>query len=842
MNLLNPFFRRSQIDRPTARQLAEHAHHATLIYCSPEIGGLEFRCFQHLFAEYELPQPAVVHGLRGLMARSLRQRWGALWQRILRREPPPHPVRSGQLRRLVASGQSAWIQLKSTALYDDRFWDLPEEDPLLAVIQAQHDGLRPCLLIPLQFLWGRYPERGTKGLLDILLGEPYQPRFLRKLWLLGRHYFQGPVIQIGTPIELPALLAAHAAEPDAHTARALREQLLGAIQQKRRGSIGPALKPRAWMCEQLLQSEALQRVIYDTARERHRPVEDVQLLATQYLVEIASNMNLTVLELVYRLMRWVFSHIYDGVVVDEEGMARLRSAMERGPVVLVPSHRSHIDYLILSVLLYERQLALPHVASGNNLAFWPLGPIIRRCGSFFLRRSFGGNALYKAAFTAYLQFLISEGHCLEFFIEGGRSRTGKALMPRFGMLAMLGQALRAGAAETLRFLPVAITYDQVIEQGAFISEIHGGQKTKESGFGLLRLGKYLRRRYGRIYLRFGPELDYLSCLQQVAGEHAQVASMSDAERHHATPLVARTIMREINRAFIITPSALVATALLVHRSRAMTEAELHEITSRLLHFLRWKESPVSELLHLDPPRAIQEALHHFIEGRLILRHAEFAPNCYEVDRARRVALDIRKNTIVHSVVSMSCLAVILRSHFLAGHIPISRELVTSDFQRCQQLFQQEFTFATRLPLAEHLERLLGYLQQQGWIELVGHGIQLQYAGAGQLWLFAVLLRNYFEAYKASFLGAQQIATTGIEARNLLRQSLRYGQHLLLLGGIRCPEAVSQITFHNAIQTWIQLGLLAPEATKSQGRHGPALCWQPQHPLAAIFQAKLEEWC
>lgn len=841
-NLFVRFFPQIRTEGTTATTLRDLAKHGTLIYVSSDVGLLEYNYYNELLLREGLPLARFVNGLTNIPWRRGRAFWHGLWHQCRAHLPgaeePLHPVRSGYLRALVADAQATFIRIRTSLLYDDRFWDEPTEDPLLAVIQAQRDHNRPCFLVPVQLLWDKRPDRTEKTVVDILFGDRERPGRLRKIVLFWRNYRKHAVVQIGTPLNLREFTATRDETHDETMARAVREALITILQRKRKGTTGPSLKPRPWMIEQVLESDGLQRMIYTLAHEQGKSVTELNLLARRYIREIAADVNYRYLEFGYRTLHWVFRHIYDGIHCNaESGLARLRTALERGPVALVPNHRSHVDYLLLAYLFYEHQMTCPYVAAGLNMAFWPLGHFFRRCGAFFLRRSFRNNRLYRATFGEYVKLLMREGACLEFFIEGGRSRTGKSLPPKMGMLSMVGEALTEGTAEDLQLMPVSITYDQVPDQGAYLREIAGEAKRRETGWDILRLRRQLRGRYGRIYVEFGEPVLYSASVEAIHGPAMRPKDLTKATRAPVSAHLANRLMREINRGLTVTPAAVVGAALLVHRRTAVTEQRLFEMCERLCHYLRWRMVPLAPLLERNESIAIRDAVQQLVARRVIGRRADFAPACYPLATSKRNILDYNKNTIIHNFVSLSTLCVILRTHFIAGSVQIDFPTIVADYKLCQQLFCAEFTYSIRLSVEAHITRIAEYLQGEGYLTLSADTpsrIGLDAAGAYNLRLFAVLLRNYFESYKAAFLACQQMSPEGLTERALLTEMQGYAQHLFLLGELRCAEAISQVHFGNAIRAFTKIGLLA--------QRGDFFVWHSTHPEVATFQAKLEQWC
>ncbi|MBI2345402.1 MAG: 1-acyl-sn-glycerol-3-phosphate acyltransferase [Deltaproteobacteria bacterium] len=423
------FFRKVRVDGTPPACLQELATRGTLIYVTPFIGQLELQFFNHMALSHRLPLARFVNDLRNIWWRPWRNRRG-----YRRTKSLPHPVRSGYLAGLLRDHHSVLLRLRTSRGYDDLFWDDPAEDPLVPLIHLQRTSASPLYMVPMQFFWERRPSARRKGLIDLLFGERDHPGWLRRFVRFWRHYAAGATAHIGEPIALADFLQGHLTQDDTSAARVLRQRLLGQIHQEKLIATGPPLKPRRWIIEQISETEGVQRVVYSSARETGKSVEDFKQLARQYADEIAADIRYGYIELAERVLRWVFRNIYDGIAVDEAGFAAVKRAMAAGPTIFVPSHRSHVDGMILSYLLFQHRLATPHLAAGINMAFWPAGPFFRRCGAFFLRRTFGKNPLYRAVFAEYITLLLREQYSVEFFIEGGRSRTGKSLKPRMGIL------------------------------------------------------------------------------------------------------------------------------------------------------------------------------------------------------------------------------------------------------------------------------------------------------------------------------------------------------------------------------------------------------------------------
>ena len=234
------------------------------------------------------------------------------------------------------------------------------------------------------------------------------------------------------------------------------------------------------------------------AKNKKSPIYKIHKEADEYIDEIAANFNLSMIKILEVIVRWMINLMFDGVMMNESVLNKIKFMSLKGPLILIPCHKSHIDYLILSYILYQNNMQCPHIAAGKNLSFWPLGPIFRRCGAFFIRRTFRGAVLYSKIFAEYVHKMLEEGFNIEFFIEGTRSRTGKLISPKLGFLSILLNAYKNGACYDLIFVPVYVGYDRVLEESSYLKELEGEQKKSEDLSQLIKARKFLKKRYGKI--------------------------------------------------------------------------------------------------------------------------------------------------------------------------------------------------------------------------------------------------------------------------------------------------------------------------------------------------------
>jgi glycerol-3-phosphate O-acyltransferase len=427
-----------------------------------------------------------------------------------------------------------------------------------------------------------------------------------------------------------------------------------------------------------------------------------------------------------------------------------------------------------------------------------LGPIFRKAGAFFIRRSYEGNKLYAAAVQAYLEELLREKACMEFFIEGTRSRTGKLLPPRMGILSGIVQAFSRGLAEDVAIIPTSFTYESVLEDKSYLEEQSGAVKKEENFWDLLRLRKYLRKRQGKVYIRFGDPIslkDYLATSKTEESERAQIRSL------------AYEITYGINKSAVVTPAALTATVLLTEPRRAISGKALQASVERYLDYLQFKECRLSEPLLKYQPLAVREALRGYIRGHLVQESYDFEEPLFRVIEEKRPLLDYYKNASAHFFVSLGVLSSLLTG---APEGRLSRLEAQDGFVFLRELLQYEFTFSRRQPVSSHMDRLLDYLTRRGLMRVEGDTLLVPVEKRADLESFASPIRNFLESYGILWKTLPHLGTRRWEMKELLKFLQDRGRILYLREEIARPESVNKFTLQNALTSFRDLGLIKEE--------------------------------
>ena len=431
-------------------------------------------------------------------------------------------------------------------------------------------------IVPVTILWGRAPDK-QDSILKALFAETWRaPGRLRQIIAVLLHGRQA-LVRFGAPLSLRELL-----EEEADEARALRKlsRLLRVhFRRQREVAIGPDLSHRNTQVDILLDAPAVRAAMAAEAAAKQISEAEAQRRARAFALEIASDYTYGVVRAFVLFLTWLWTRLYDGVEVRNfEAVTRI--APGQG-IVYLPCHRSHIDYLLLSYVVHGRGLTPPHIAAGENLNIPIVGPLLRRGGAFFLRRSFKGEPLYAAVFHEYLHLMISRGFPIEYFIEGGRSRSGRMLAPKAGMLGMTIRSYLRGQERPLVLVPVYLGYEKLIEGRTFLEEMQGKPKRGESLWGLLGAWRLLKREFGKAHVNFGEPLPLDAFLDRA---HPGWQEASDPRAEWVRPVIqdaAEELARRINAAAAVTPINLVALALLATPKHA---ADAQALARQIEHY------------------------------------------------------------------------------------------------------------------------------------------------------------------------------------------------------------------------------------------------------------------
>jgi len=803
-------------------------------------------------------------------------------------------------------------------------------EPLRRLLEFQRTSGRPVFLVPQVVVWSPRPEARDPGIVDAVFGPRDFPGAVRAITTFAAHH-QDVVIRAGEPLDLREFVprsaqageddvaprSAQAGEDDVaprfaqageddvaprsgrageddvprsaqagedaaeereardeSAARRISYALLRRLERERRAITGPMQKSPERVREEVLRSPKLQELIDELAGPAADQRSVLLARAGRMLQRLEARQDANAIAVMEQAFEATIARMYDGFEVDEAGLERLRELSKDGTLVLLPSHKSHIDYILITRILLTAKMPPPVIAAGDNLDFFPLGAILRTGGAFFIRRKFGSDRLYGAVVDAYMRRLLKEGHSLEFFLEGGRSRTGKLLTPKLGLLSMVVDAalgIEEGAATGGRkvyFCPISLGYERLPEEGAIVRELRGGEKRKESATGLVKSANVVFGSYGRVSVQFGEPLTLEDVALREAGPAgARREQPGKRERRALVTRLAHRVMNEIDRVTAVTPGALAATALLTHGGRGIHEGDLLAYTSELAALLQERGARFSpRLLGGGRDGAVREAAALFAEAgaveitaeapegrsaerplvdnrllrpfrgvatRLGLLRKEAPPRgdrIYFVRHDGRHPLDLAKNLLLHHFLEEGIVTLALLSGERGGSVE------KSDLERrardLSRLFKYEFSFAADTRFAESFERTLAAMEARG--EIVAGDGRLSAAARGsagerRLGLYASLFLNFVESYAVAARSLRALRKGPLDAKDLVKRALKMGERLYVDGTISRKEALSKPAIESGFQAFESLGYV----TRGDGKVRLSDEWESEEGVALI---------
>ncbi|MCZ6463198.1 MAG: 1-acyl-sn-glycerol-3-phosphate acyltransferase, partial [Proteobacteria bacterium] len=488
-------------------------------------------------------------------------------------------------------------------------------------------------------------------------------------------------------------------------------------------------------------------------------------------------------------------------------LGRLMALGQRHPIVLLPSHKSNLDHLVLQYVLYENGHPPNHTAGGINMNFFPIGPLIRRSGVFFIRRSFRDDRVYKFVLHHYVDYLIEKRFSLEWYIEGGRSRSGKLLPPRFGMLTYVVDAFRRGKSDDVFLIPVSIAYDQIQDVGSYAAEQKGGAKQRESLGWFIGVIRRMRRPYGQIHLRFG---DPFSLSEQIGSARADAGASLD-ERSLDLQKLAFEVSDRINKVTPITPTSLVALALLGTGDRALTVAETRIALRNLVTYVVKRKLPTTvEIDHLFADEGVKRTLDALTANGVVSCYDEGPEAVYVIDADRQLAAAYYRNSIIHFFVNAGIVELAL---LRAGEPDVDQpvEEFWDEAMRLRDLLKFEFFFAEKDAFREELRGELAF-QSPEWESRLAEGGEVAQQIVQGFKPFSAhrVLRSFLEAYQVVAENLARDAGPGagdFDEGDFLDACLSLGKQYQLQRRIRSASSVSKTLYQTALRLASNRGLL-----------------------------------
>jgi glycerol-3-phosphate O-acyltransferase len=677
------------------------------------------------------------------------------------------------------------------------FWDEridrrapPQLQQMITALTA--DPRLDIELVPVAVYWGRAPQKEGSWF-RLLLVEDWaittRARKFMQMLFNGRN----TLLELGEPISLRALLGeeAGAAVRGRRVTRALRTLYA----KQRAARIGPDLSHRRTIVNRVLRARAVRSVVAQEMREKKIKRRQGMLKAREYAEEIAANYSHAFVRFMEAALSRLWNRLYDGVVFGH--VETLEKAADGNEVIYVPCHRSHMDYLLLSYVIFVHGYAVPHIAAGINLNLPIVGRFLRKGGAFFIRRSFRGNALYTVVFMNYLAAIMARGHSIEYFIEGGRSRTGRLLQPKTGMLSMTVRSFLRDPARPVVFIPVYFGYERIVEGTTYIGELSGKPKEKESVRGLIRTLRRLRQRFGQVHVNLGEPIRLEELLERHDPEwRNRVVEDNTRWVGAAVDDLASTIMRHINAAAAVTPINLLAITLLATPRLALPKAELLKQIDLYRQLMRL--FPYSDRVTVTSMSSA-EILAYGQSMKLVSGESHPLGDIVRMSDESAVLATYFRNNILHLFALPSLIACAFVSNTTVG---------TDDIQRLAwriypYIAAELFLRWTEKELAGVVMQVLVCLEEQGLIESNAGRTEWRRPPpatekAMQLSLLAQATIQTIERYYLAIAlllkaGSGNITQVALEERCQLT-----AQRMIMLYGLNSPEFFDRTMFENFI--------------------------------------------
>jgi glycerol-3-phosphate O-acyltransferase len=719
----------------------------------------------------------------------------AVLQSVCVRERLPRPGRR-LLAQHLRRRRSSFALSRSVGFWRSRLDRRPPELLLLLIDALRADPTLDVSLVPAAVYWGRAPQK-ERSLIRLLLSEN---------WVIGsrvRRFFsvlvngRNTTVQLGEPLSLRRWL-----EQDADTAlnaRRVTRLLRMHFSRLRAARIGPDLSHRRTIVAEVLRTRAVRAAVAQEVGEQPRASRRALLLeARRYADEIAANYSHAFVTMMSIGLTRLWNRLYDGV--EFQHVETLQQVAEGNEIVYVPCHRSHMDYLLLSYAIYQRGYAVPHIAAGLNLNLPIVGRLLRKGGAFFIRRSLRGSALYTIVFMKYLAAMMARGHSIEYFIEGGRSRTGRLLSPMTGMLSMTVRSFLREPRRPVVFVPVYFGYERILEGPTYIGELSGKPKEKESVLGLLRsLRRLSHERLGRVHVNLGEPIR----LDALLDNHAAGWRSHEFDDQNRPPWVgalvdelAQTIMRNINAAATVTPVNLLALILLSTPRQAMIEPDLRRQIKTMQTVL--EAIPYGDRITVTRASP-EQVIEYGLTLKMISREQQRAGDFVRMSPEQAVLATYTRNNVLHLFAMPSLIACCFLSN--AG-------MATEDVLRLAgriypYVAAELFLRWSEAELPDVVARTLEALAALGLLESSADEPRWQRPGpntiaAMQLSLLAQTTVATVERYYLAIAlligaGSGQISQAALEERCQLM-----AQRMTLLYGINSPEFFDRSLFENFI--------------------------------------------
>ena len=660
-------------------------------------------------------------------------------------------------------------------------------------------------LIPVTVLWGRSPDK-EDSLLKLLFADTWAtPGKVKQLMNIGVHGRQS-YLEFHDAQSLKSLVEyANIHHPNISPVTYIVSHLNQYLDRQREVILGPDLSDRRNVMHSLIKAPDVQDAIRKESIRSKVSMIDAERKAIGFVNEIASDYSASAVHFADKALTRLWTQLYDGVEV--HNFSTVRELVKDYEVIYTPCHRSHIDYLLLSYVIYKRGLMVPYIAAGDNLNMPFVGQLLRGGGAFFIRRSFRGNALYTSVFKEYLFSILSRNTPLEYFIEGGRSRTGRLLPPKTGMLAMTVHSHLRGRAKPIVFIPTYVGYERLMEGATYVGEMNGKAKESESIWGIVQTLKKIERIFGKVHVNFGEPVFLDDLLKAHGADKIKIEHNDDPipqEISNAVNSSANAILENINRAVVINPVSLLSLILLATPKHTLDE----EICVKQLDTYR-------NLLTAIPydgrtqvtPLSGKEIIAYGLKLKLIKRVPHVLGDIIAIADNQAVLLTYFRNNILHAFVLPSLIAALVEHNGRINKTDLLNVIRTLYPFLKAELFLKWKDSEINAQVTEYIDALaqanLIFVDDEDFIFCPTPNSE----DHNQLAVLAAPVRQSLERYYMTMALISQRGSGNISIRQVEELSYLVGQRLSVLYEFNSPEFFDKALFQSFVKVLTEQGYI-----------------------------------
>ncbi|KPA10149.1 glycerol-3-phosphate O-acyltransferase [Candidatus Magnetomorum sp. HK-1] len=774
-----------------------------IVYTTKYKSSFDFLFYHSRYQKEGLPFPEIALDYRFIMWQPISRVFRALisWlYNVMKKWHRPNPFDTHYIRDEIIKGRSCFLSLLEPGGIHRRFVK-DKVDPVQYLIEIQQSMDRPIYLVPQWILFSRKAHKSQRSLLELIFGTEENPGNIRRMYTLLKRP-ENVFVETSEPFNLLRFIR----EPENHNRNVehlsylVRQEMINRLNMNRQSVVGPTLKSDEELKEDILRNAAFQDFLEDYATTRKVPLQEVYRKADSYLTEIASKYSNNMIQVFSWSVGWIAHNMFEGFEYNKEMISTLKQASQKGPLILAPCHKSHIDYLIISYILYHNNMPCPLIAAGKNLSFWPLGPIFRGGGAFFLRRTFRGAMLYSKVFASYVNTILKEGFNIEFFIEGGRSRTGKLNLAKLGLLSIILDAYKNGMCPDLMFVPTYIGYDKIIEENAYISELEGHKKEPESLSQVIKARKFLSRRFGRIYVQFNEPISLKEILKNF---DTPIEQMTTKEYQILCRNIGHRLINSIDEVTVVTPYALVAAALLNSPLQGFTKSEFANRIETYLNYLVSLNVKLSDTL-INYMQAVENVMETYSNRKIIeklevsnVREA-LGDTRLRVNNNKRHQLDYYKNNCICFFIpaAYTSLAILTRDAF-----QFSENDLYDTYDFLKEFFKNEFAYDTDKTNQTYIQTTLKAFIDDAIVmphpELTDV-YNVTSAGYRKLAYFALFLKSFFQSYRIALDVFMEYSQEKLDQKECIKKMHTMGNRSYKRSETDLSESISKVIFKNAM--------------------------------------------